>query len=53
MAAAMDLRNWLENSTIDELIKEASSETVTGLQEIFKALENTKACLISLGVKQR
>jgi hypothetical protein len=53
MAAAMDLRNWLENSTIDELVKEASSETVTGLQEIFKALENTKACLVSLGVKQR
>jgi hypothetical protein len=53
MAAAMDLRNWLQNSTIDDLVKEASSDTVTGLQEVFKALEHAKACLISLGVKSQ
>jgi ribosomal protein L7Ae-like RNA K-turn-binding protein len=53
MAAAMDLRNWLQNSTIDDLVKEASSDTVTGLQEVFKALEHAKACLIGLGVKSQ
>jgi hypothetical protein len=53
MAAAMDLRNWLQNSTIDDLVKEASSETVSGLQEVFKALDHARACLTSLGVKSK
>lgn len=52
LGAAIDLSRWLEESNLAEIAAQASTTTEAGLQSIVKSMEDLKAHLIALGVKQ-